>query len=112
MDCHKLSWYVLEDVLGCPVGCCLLICFFAGANGDSTEVLYCDQAKNITKRRNKRNINIKCWRMAGNHVIVMQGRIVQMTLHNENNTPISYLGVISRNTLTTVVETLVSRSMC
>ncbi len=33
-DWHELSQYVLEDVLTCPVGCCLSVCICAGANGN------------------------------------------------------------------------------
>ncbi len=82
-DHHKLSWYVLKDALGCPVGCCLLIHICTCANGNPTKVLYSDQAKHISKIRKQHNLNTKCWRMAGAHFYVMQGRIVQTTLHNK-----------------------------
>jgi hypothetical protein len=36
---HKLSRYVLEDVLTCPVGCCLIVCIHEGANGSPTKRL-------------------------------------------------------------------------
>ena len=42
-DCQELSGYVLEDVLVCPVGCCVIICIRADAHGNPTEQSYSDQ---------------------------------------------------------------------
>ncbi len=50
-DWHKIIHYVLENVLTCPVGCCVIVCICAGANGDPTKLSYLDQAKRISDRR-------------------------------------------------------------
>ena len=55
-DRHKLSRYVLKDILGCPVGCCLIVCIWAGAKGNPTEQLYSDQATLIRERRHNNQI--------------------------------------------------------
>ncbi len=46
-DCHKLSKYILEDLLSCPVGCQIIICIHSGAKGNPTEESYLEQAKHV-----------------------------------------------------------------
>jgi hypothetical protein len=84
-DRHNLSCFVLEDVLGCSVGCRLLNCIRANANADAnpTEVSYSNQAKFIAGTRKDLNIRTECWRMAVNNIFFMQGQIVRATLHNK-----------------------------
>jgi hypothetical protein len=67
-DQHKLPLYVLEDVLTCPVGCHLIVCFCAGADGNSVKLSCLDQAKQISDRRKKSNINTESWWMSGDHI--------------------------------------------
>jgi hypothetical protein len=50
-DRHKLSQYVLEDLLSCPVGSCLIVCIRVGAGGNPTELSYSEQAMHIVKER-------------------------------------------------------------
>ena len=35
---HELSQYVLEDLLFCPIGSCLIVCIRVGATGNPTEL--------------------------------------------------------------------------
>ena len=37
-DRHELSRYVLEDLLSCPVGSCLIVCIRVGATGNPTKL--------------------------------------------------------------------------
>jgi hypothetical protein len=85
MDYHKLSCFVLKDVLGCSVGCRLLVCIQADANANAnpTEVSYSEQANFIAGTRKDLNIKTECWRMVGNNFFIMQGWIVRATLHEE-----------------------------
>jgi hypothetical protein len=84
-DCTKLYHYVLENVLGCPVGCRLIVCIRADldANANGTKVSYSNQAKFISASRKECSIKTKSWRMSGKQYIIMQGCIIQATLHNE-----------------------------
>jgi hypothetical protein len=56
-DRHKLSHYILEDVLTCPIGCCLIVCICAGANRNPTKRSYLDQAKQFSDKRKENNIS-------------------------------------------------------
>jgi hypothetical protein len=60
-DCHKLSQYVLEDLLSCPVGCHVITCIRAGANGNLTEQSYSDNRKCIVESRKKNGIVTESW---------------------------------------------------
>ncbi len=82
-DWHELSRYVLEDVLTCPVGCCLIVCICVGANRNPTKRLYLDQAKQFADKRKELNISSEFWQMPGDHFVVMQGTINCATLFDE-----------------------------
>ncbi len=57
IDRHKLSRYVLEDVLMCPVGRCLIVCIHVGTNRNPSERLYLDQVKQFADKRKDNNIS-------------------------------------------------------
>ena len=82
-DCHELSRYVLEDLLSCPIGCCLTVCIRAGATVNLTEVSYSDQAMHILQRRNENGLKTESWQMAGDSFFVIQEKIIRATLHDE-----------------------------
>jgi hypothetical protein len=65
------------------MSCWLSICIRADANTDPTKLSYSDQARFIANERRQRNMKTECWQMVGNNFFVMQGRVVQATLHNE-----------------------------
>ncbi len=85
MDRTELSCYVLEDVLGCPVGCQLDVCIQADPDADAngTKVSYSDQTKLISASTKECSIKTKSWKMSGKQYILMQGCIVQATLHDK-----------------------------
>ena len=82
-DCQEWSCYILEDVLACPVGCRVIICIRADAHGNPTEQSYSDQAMRISDSRKTHNIKPESWRMAGDQYFMMQGTIMQATLHDK-----------------------------
>ncbi len=82
-DCHELSWYILEDLLPCPVGCCVIACIRAGDNRNLAEQSYSDQGKCIVESRNKNGIVTESWWMSGNPFYVLQGTISWATLNNK-----------------------------
>ena len=48
-DHHKLSRYVLEDLLYCPIGSRLIVCIWVGTTGNPTELSYSMQAMHIVE---------------------------------------------------------------
>ena len=46
---HKLSLYVLEDLLSCPIGSRLIVCIWVGATGNPTKLSYSMQAMHIVE---------------------------------------------------------------
>jgi len=82
-DRRELSRYVLEDLLSCPVGCCIIVCVRSGAHGNPTEKSYSDQAKSIASSRNGQGITTELWRMSGEMYHVLQGTICRSTLREE-----------------------------
>ncbi len=61
---HKLSQYVLEDLLSCPVGSHLIVCIRVGATGNPTKLSYSKQVMHIVEQRKHSGLNSKRWRMA------------------------------------------------
>jgi hypothetical protein len=82
-DCHKLSRYVLEDLLSCPVGSRLIVCMRVGATRNPTELSYSEQAMHIVEERKRCGLNSERWHMAGDSFHVMQGILIRSTLHHE-----------------------------
>ncbi len=82
-ECHKLSQYILEDLLSCPVGCHVIACIRVGDNGNPTEQSYSDQGKCIVESRKKNGIVTESWQMFGDSFYVLQGTISRATLYNK-----------------------------
>ncbi len=82
-DRHKLSRYVLEDLLSCTVGCWIIVCIHSGAHGNQTEESYSEQAQCIASSWNEHGLAMESWRIAGDFFHVLQGTISRSTLHDE-----------------------------
>jgi hypothetical protein len=82
-NCHELSQYILEDLLSHQVGCRFIVCIRVSAAGNPTEASYSDQALHIVEQRKRNNQTSETWRMAGDAFYVMQGKLIQATLHDQ-----------------------------
>jgi hypothetical protein len=69
---HKLSRYILEDILDCPVNSCFIIVCLA-ANGDNLECgdYFTEQAVTNTHELKWAGLETKLWRMTGWKYIVI-----------------------------------------
>ena len=79
-DRHKLSRYIEEDFLSCPVGSWIIVCIWSGVEGDPTETSYSDQAKCINSCQNESGIETESWqpttRVISNRREIMRAIIV------------------------------------
>jgi hypothetical protein len=82
-DCHKLSQYVLKDVLSCPVGCRIIVCIRSHAKGNPTEESHSSQVRHIVHWQKGHGLQTESWRMAGDAFFVIQGTISRSTLCNK-----------------------------
>jgi hypothetical protein len=89
-NCHKLSQYVLEDLLSCLVGSQLIVCIWVGAMGNPTELSYSEEAMHIVEQRKSSGVNSERWRMVGDSFNVMQGILVRSMLHNKVSKSLSH----------------------
>ena len=81
--CHKLSQYVLEDLLSCPGGSCLIVCIWVGATGNPTKLSYSEQGMHIVKQQKRSSLNSERWCMASDSFNGMQGILIRSMLHHE-----------------------------
>jgi len=72
---QKLSCYVLEDILDCPVGSRFIVCIVAEDNDDDRCRYYTDTAKIFQSDLSRDGLPVETWRMWSNRYLVIQGRI-------------------------------------
>jgi hypothetical protein len=93
MDRHKLSRYVLEDILACTIDTTFIVCI--REDGDHDEVAggqqyYSSFAKAVRLDRNRKKLQTESWHISGKRYIVLVGRLCR-SLHYEAITSHSLL---------------------
>jgi hypothetical protein len=74
-DHHKLTRYVLEDVLSCPDDCWINVCICSCTKSNPTEESYSSQVRHIVHRQKEHGLQTESWQMAGDAFFVIQGTI-------------------------------------
>jgi hypothetical protein len=77
---HELSWYILEDVLDCPVGSQFLMCISADTGDFERGAYYSKMAHLIASEIKLAGIEAEWWKMLGRKFIVLQG-IIKRSSH-------------------------------
>ncbi len=72
---HELWWYILEDILDCPVNSHFIVCLASDRGNLERGDYYAKKAETISHKLKWAGLETESWRMTGQRYIIIQGKL-------------------------------------